>query len=90
MSNFKPPEGEVVPITRADLDMASKMCGVGHVIILADLDLRFMVRDRSSGRPEALMWSKQGHRITFSSGGGGAMASRSKDVDPYYPGKAEG
>lgn len=79
------PSGVLLTPTEDDIKKARQMCGIGGIVILADLDERYMMRN--TGIKEILMWSTGGHRITFSGSFGTLMVSRSKDVDLHYPGK---
>jgi hypothetical protein len=72
------------PATENDVEMAHKLTGsrAAAMITLGNLDERWILKRPFAG--EIYMWSQDGKRITFGHG----LTSRSREVDPQYPGRA--
>jgi hypothetical protein len=75
---------KIEPMPKGTLPMLlNSFSKIQRMVALANIDDRYQGDLKGGGR---CVWSKEGHRVEITMGGGAFMASRSKEVDPQYPG----
>ena len=72
-------------VTKGQVDAIKRVLGNAATIVVSLNDVDVTRGEATLSPSSKCLWTKRGHRITFSMSGGGIVGSCSNERDPYDP-----